>query len=148
MAKIWIGTIKEGKIVYEPTVQANQNDYCKTHEGKKVRTEVLESLRTAPQNRALHLWYTQVAEEFNNAGYSVQIVLKEKIDLDWTGDMVKELLWRPAQEAILKKKSTTDLKKSEDIDKVWEHLNRHIGQKFEIHVPFPHYEDKDQAIML
>jgi hypothetical protein len=50
---------------------------------------------------------------------------------------VKELLWRPAQKAILRKKSTTELFKIEDIDKVWEHLNRHLGEKFGLHVPFP-----------
>jgi hypothetical protein len=149
MAKIWIGTIKEGKIVYEPTVQANQNDYCKTHEGKKVRTEVLESLRTDVQNRALHLWFTQVATELDNAGWSVQEVLKEAMEIDWNPGLVKEILWRTAQEKILHKKSTTDLKKQEDIDKVYDHLCRHLGQKFFIEVPpFPHYEDKDEAIML
>lgn len=73
----------------------------------------------------------------NSAGYSVQLVLAQKMDLDWTPQLCKELLWRPAQKAILKKKSTTELGKSEDIDKVFEHLNRHIGEKFGLHVPFP-----------
>lgn len=96
--------------------------------------------RTDTQNRALHLWFTLLAEELNNSGYTVQLVLKEKIDLDWDSGKVKELLWRPAQIAILGKGSTTELSKQMDIDKVWEHLNRHIGEKFGIHVPFPHQE--------
>lgn len=94
-------------------------------------------LRTLSQNAALHLWFMWLATELNLAGYSVQLVLKEKMDLDWSPDMIKELLWRPAQKAILKKKSTTELKKIEDIDKVYEHLNRHLGEKFGVHVPFP-----------
>jgi len=67
----------------------------------------------------------------------VQLVLKEKIGLDWDKDKVKTLLWHPAQQAILGKKSTTELSKQEDIDKVWEHLNRHVGEKFGVHVEFP-----------
>ena len=93
--------------------------------------------RTLKQNSALHLWFNLLAKELNDSGYTVQLVLKEKVDLDWDGDKVKELLWRPSQKAILKKKSTTELRKIEDMDKVWEHLNRHLGQKFGVHVPFP-----------
>ena len=97
--------------------------------------------RTFAQNSALHLWFNLLADELNDGGFPVQLVLKEKIDLDWDGRKVKELLWRPAQFAILGKKSTTELKKIEDIDKVFDHLNRHIGSKFGVYVPFPH-EDK------
>ena len=93
--------------------------------------------RTEQQNRALHLYFQLLADEFNNAGYTVQLVLSKKMDLDWTKDGVKELLWRPAQQAILGKKSTTELNKQEEIDLVYEHLNRHISEKFFIHVPFP-----------
>jgi hypothetical protein len=57
--------------------------------------------QTAQQNRALHLYYEHLAKELNAAGYTVQLVLKEKIDLDWQPSMVKELLWRTAQTALL-----------------------------------------------
>lgn len=102
------------------------------HCNKEIRTQ-----RTLTQNASLHLWYDLVADELNNAGYTVQLVLKEKVDLNWDGEKVKELLWRPAQQAILGKKSTKDLKKTEDIDKVFDHLTRHLGEKFGLHVPFP-----------
>jgi regulator of replication initiation timing len=97
----------------------------------------IEKPRTGQQNRALHLFFTLLADELNDAGYTVQLVLKEKIDLDWDAHKIKELLWRPAQEAILQKKSTTQLKKQEDIDKVYDHLVRHLGEKFNIFVEFP-----------
>ena len=101
----------------------------------KVKTE--RSLRTEQQNRALHLYFEQVAEALNDGGYTVQFVLKEKVEVDWDKDMVKDLLWRTAQQAILKKVSTTELAKQEDIDKVYDHLNRHLGEKFGIHVEWP-----------
>ena len=93
--------------------------------------------RTPTQNNALHLYFELLAEELNQAGYTVQLVLKEKMDLDWDKEKIKELLWRPAQHAILGKKSTTELSKQMDIDRVYDHLNRHISEKFGIHVGFP-----------
>lgn len=93
--------------------------------------------RTEKQNNALHLYFMWLATELNLAGYTVQLVLKQKMDLDWTPAMCKELLWRPAQQSILKKKSTTELSKQQDIDVVYEHLNRHLSEKFGLHVPFP-----------
>lgn len=104
--------------------------------------------RTSQQNRALHKYFELLAEEFNNAGYSVQLILSQKMDLNWDGQMVKDLLWRPAQQALLRKKSTTELSKQQDIDKVYEHLNRHISEKFFIHVPFPHAEVGEDDYML
>lgn len=93
--------------------------------------------RTQKQNDALHLYFTWLAQSLNEAGYTVQLVLKQKMDLDWTPAMCKELLWRPAQEAILQKKSTTDLDKISEIDMVYDHLNRHLSEKFGLHVQFP-----------
>jgi len=97
----------------------------------------MEKTRTETQNSALHLYFSHLSDELNNAGYTVQLVLKEKMDLDFTPSSVKELLWRPAQQAILGKKSTTELSKFEDIDLVYDHLNRHISEKFKIHVAWP-----------
>lgn len=96
--------------------------------------------RTDQQNKALHKYFELVADELNSAGFTVQLVLKEKMDLDWQPSMVKELLWRTAQQALLGKSSTTELRKQEDIDRVYDHINRHLSEKFGLHVPFPSHE--------
>jgi len=67
----------------------------------------------------------------------VQLFLKHAVDLDWRKESCKELIWRPIQQALLQKKSTTELEKVWDIDEVYEHLNRHLGQVFGINVPWP-----------
>ncbi len=109
----------------------------KKHEGSEVMITLLKGKRTEQQNKALHVYFGLLADALNEAGYTIQYTLKHKIDLDWSPDSVKELLWRPAQKAILKKKSTKALKKHSDIDKIYDHLNRHLGEKLGIHVPFP-----------
>lgn len=101
--------------------------------------------RTNDQNSALHLWYSMVADTLNQGGYTVQSVVNQAIDIDWNGRLVKELLWKRAQERITGKKSTTELDKSQDIDLVYDHLCRHLGEKFGIEVPpFPHDPDKNK----
>lgn len=121
-----------------------QHRLRKLKDGQKVSVEIHvkgeKALRTEQQNRALHLYFDQLADALNEGGFTVKIVLKEKVDIDWSKDLVKDLLWRSAQQAILKKDSTTQLNKQEDIDKVYEHLNRHLGEKFGIHVGFPSHE--------
>lgn len=101
--------------------------------------------RTYTQNRALHKYFELLADELNGAGYSVQLFLKQAIDLDWSKNSVKELIWRPVQKAMIKKGSTTDLDKVSDIDLIYEHLNRHLGQEFGLHVPWPHRLESDEA---
>lgn len=105
-----------------------------------ISTKGKRALRTEQQNRALHLYFDLVAKELNDGGYTVQKVLREKLELSWTPEFVKDMLWRPAQMALLRKESTTQLSKQEDIDTVYDHLNRHLGEKFGIHVGFPSHE--------
>ena len=99
-----------------------------------------EKQRTQQQNRALHLWFRHLAEELNAAGLDMRATLKPEISIPWTGETIKDFLWRPVQKAQLKKESTTELTTSE-IDVIWETLNRHLGEKFGVHVPFPSIEE-------
>jgi hypothetical protein len=94
----------------------------------------------------MHLWFEMLANELNDAGLPMQKVLKPTIDIDWTPISIKEYLWRPVQEAMLKKHSTTELTKNE-VTKVFEILNRHLGEKFGIHVPWPHDPEKDHPFI-
>lgn len=98
-------------------------------------------LRTLTQNRAFHLYFTMVAVQLNNSGLYINKLIKEekyKADIDWSGNLVKEQLWKPIQNAILDKKSTTQLEKAE-VDRVYNTLNRYLSG-MGISVPFPNRE--------
>lgn len=107
---------------------------------KKMPTE--EKIRTAQQNRALHLFFQLLADELNEAGLDMRKVLKPGIDIPWTKTSIKEFLWRPVQEAALGKKSTRQLLKQRDIDLIYDTLTRHLSQIFGISVPFPSIENE------
>lgn len=96
--------------------------------------------RTILQNKSLHLYLRLLSEALNDAGLDMKKVLKPTIAISWNEKNAKEYLWRPVQEALLLKKSTTELT-TDEIDKVYQELNRHISEKFGIHVSFPSEED-------
>ena len=98
--------------------------------------------RTEQQNRSLHLLFRMLAEELNLAGLDMRKTLKPDIDIIWTDKSVKEYLWRPIQKAMYQKKSTTELNKQEEIDKIYEVICRHLADKFGFECPpFPSIEN-------
>ena len=104
-------------------------------------------MRTIQQNRALHLYFTQLAQELNDAGLDMRKTLKPEIAIPWSPETIKEYIWRPVQMAQLRKQSTTELT-SNEITKIWETLNRHLGESFGVYVPFPSEEsliDKNET---
>ena len=96
--------------------------------------------RTSQQNAALHLYFELVDEALNNAGYGVQTVLKKTMEISWSKSLVKDLLWRHAQNKLLDKRSTTMLT-TKDIDKVYDELNRFLSEKFGITEAFPSLDE-------
>ena len=102
------------------------------------------SKRTEQQNKALHLYFTQIAEALNHEGYDVRLVLQviaEKgVDFMWSPALVKEILWRKIQKKYLDKHSTTELDSIGEITEIYDMLNKFISENFQIHVPFPSIE--------
>ena len=101
-----------------------------------------ENPRTSAQNRAIHLFFTQLADALNDAGFDMKKTIQ--MDIPWTGYGVKEYIWRPTQEWLFGKKSTTELT-SKDIDKLYEVINRAIGERTGVHVAFPSRYEESQG---
>lgn len=101
--------------------------------------------RTPQQNNALHKYFELVAKSLNEAGYDLKAVLgkmKEGIEIAWTKEMVKEILWKEIQRIMFSKPSTTELNKQKEIDQIHEVLNRFLGERLHIeYIPFPSEEN-------
>ena len=91
-------------------------------------------MRTIKQNSAMHKYFALLSSKLNEAGLTIVKVLK--IDVEWTPDSIKNELWRPIQKSVLEKESTKKLTKGE-ITKVYDVLNRSLGKKLGVNVPFP-----------
>ena len=106
----------------------------------EIKSIMEEKRRTVQQNKALHVMFELLAKELNNNGLDMRKTLKPGVEIPWSKASVKEYLWRPIQKAQVNKDSTTDLT-TKEVDEIFETINRHIGEKFGIHVPFPSIED-------
>lgn len=95
--------------------------------------------RTESQNKALHLYFTQLAEMLNQSGLDMRKVLKPSINIPWTAKSIKEHLWRPIMKIQLGKDSTTELTTKEIVE-VYDVINKHIGEQFGISIEFPSQE--------
>ena len=97
--------------------------------------------RTDQQNKALHLYCELVAAALNDAGLSMEQVLQNfTMEVEWTKDSVKEIIWRTAQRRFLGKTSTTELNKHDDITRVYEIVNRFLAKLGIESIPFPSHE--------
>lgn len=93
--------------------------------------------RTDQQNKALHKWYELKADQCRQAGVSPRMAFEKTIELEMTPEIMKEI-WRSVQKALYGKKSTTELKKSGEIDELVDHLNRFFAREFFLEeTPFP-----------
>lgn len=100
--------------------------------------------RTIPQNNSLHLYLTLVADELDKRGFTMQDVVKaiRRAEIRPTMDAMKAVVWKPLQLIITGKESTTQIKTG-DVDRVYETMNKWLGDNFDgIHVPFPNDEEK------
>jgi len=103
--------------------------------------------RTTQQNKALHLFFRQLAAVINEAGLDLTEVLTPAVNVMATEENVKEVLWKPLQKVLLNTKSTTELLKQEEIDKVYDVLNKHFAENFLLTIPpFPSWENEDAKV--
>jgi len=98
--------------------------------------EYVKSKRTLRQNDSLHLYFSLLSQELNAGGWDMKKVIRQEVDIPWSPQTVKEYLWRPLQKAQLDKKSTTELETT-DIDLIYDTLNRVIGERTGVFIPFP-----------
>lgn len=101
--------------------------------------------RTTLQNRSLHLYFTLLAKELNQAGLDIAVVLEKTADVTWTPILIKEILWRGLQKSATLKESTTELTTVE-VQEVYEILNRFLGEKWGVHVPWPNETQTTQYL--
>ena len=95
-----------------------------------------KALRTAQQNKALHLWFKMLAEALDAAGFDMTKTLEHKAEIPWSGVSVKEYLYRPVMDAVKQKKSTTKLD-TKEVSEVVDIVSRHVSNITGVFVPFP-----------
>ena len=102
----------------------------------------LAEARTSRQNRALHLLFEKVAKALNERGFSAHDIISQKVEMFWTPVIIKEL-WKKLEKSMYGKTSTTQLRKTEEIDKIYDVFNKMLTERThgEVSIPFPSIEE-------
>ena len=82
-----------------------------------------------------------LADALNGAGLDMRKVLKPSVDIPWTKDSIKELMFKPIAKAMFNVDSTTELD-TKQISEVYEVMNRHTQEKLEVGIMWPHEEER------
>lgn len=114
-------------------------DFVLKAKDQSIDIKIHKSTRTSRQNRALHLYFDLLSEALNDGGFDMRVTIEKDVEIPFTPGTVKSHLWKPIMEAYLEKSSTTELKTNE-ISEVFEILNRHIGERTGVHIPFPNFD--------
>lgn len=77
-------------------------EICQNHRGITFQVELkMLKFRSGQQNKALHLFCSMIAEEFNKNNMFFKFSCGEfELNLDWTMELVKEQLYKPFAVAL------------------------------------------------
>ncbi|MGB1317127.1 MAG: hypothetical protein ACPG5W_02910 [Flavobacteriales bacterium] len=103
------------------------------------KAEKEQKQRTIQQNKAMHKYFSLLAEALNDSGKDMKKVLKPGVDIPWTTESVKNHLWRPIMGIMQGVESTTE-QSTKDPQEIYEVLNRHIAQNHGVQVDWPSNE--------
>lgn len=106
----------------------------------KIKPEDITTIhgkRTLQQNKAIHLWLTQLSKALRENGITMQMVLKPGTEIWSTPYLLKELVFKPVMKALFGKKSTTELKSVGEIEDIIDVIDKAIGERGGVSVPFP-----------
>jgi len=105
-------------------------------QGKKILYYIKDTTRSDRQNNAMHLWFRQIAEGLNDAGYWVRHPFSDKLEIPFTEVLVKETLYKPIIHSMYDKASTGKLTPKELSDAA-EVLIRWLSEHKGVYIPFP-----------
>ena len=129
----------EVSIVVESNSQQEARQSIESLGLKVNEVRLLDNHRTDQQNRALHKFFSLLADELNEKGLDMRTLIRQKIEIQWTPYNVKEYLWKPLQKQLTGKESTKKLDKTEEINLIYNNLNRILIERTKGEVKFPSF---------
>ena len=128
-----VATMKGGRLI---PLDLFADDIAEIQDGAMVQVFIEQSkpekIRTIKQNRSMWKWAKNMADALNASGFDKRkfyeaVLSKGGQDLPWSKESVIDDLWRPYQEAITGKKSTTKPSTSQYIE-IYDHVNHGVSR--------------------
>ncbi len=109
-------------------------------EGKERTYELMRPARTRKQNATLHLLFRNMARDLNDAGApDIPHPFNPTFRMSWTEDKVKELLFKPYCQHLMKTDKSSDLD-TKQLSEVMEALIDGVNQSVGVYTPIPQTE--------
>lgn len=110
---------------------------------KKMTQEIIKNKqRTIAQNNALHLFFEQLAQVLNEEGLEMGTILsKFVLDIPATKSNIKEMIWKPIEQAMFEKKSTKELT-TQEINQIYDVINKFFAERGIAIPQFPSLESQ------
>lgn len=105
-------------------------------EGKK-------NQRTLTQNSSMHVLFKQVSDQCLEKGVEMRDIVRDEIPIECTPENIK-WLWKRVQKGLFRKKSTAELKKTGEIDTVYDNFNKLIAERTKGEIEVPPFPAKKQ----
>jgi len=122
-----------------PADQDAKDWLLSSQEGDRLTLEAVsrEEVRTTQQGKAIEVYCRLLADALNAAGYDMKAFpWRQGLDVPWTQSAIKERFWKPTQDAMLGKKSSTQLQPKE-VNVIYEAVDAAISDRTGVHVEFP-----------
>lgn len=97
--------------------------------------------RTPKQNNSLHKYLELLAEELNENGITLQLLLSKVPAISCTKENLKDELWRKFQKGLFGINSTRNIS-TVQTKEIYEETNKFVGENFGVHIPWPAEEEE------
>jgi hypothetical protein len=103
----------------------------------KFELKKVSNSRTSQQNRALHLYFSFVANELNELGLMFKYtgLRQNGLESRYTSNIVKNFIWRPIQISMFNIESTKDLT-TEQMNEIIDTITLFFGER-SVNIHFP-----------
>ena len=91
---------------------------------------------TGTQRNSVYLYCDLLANNLNDRGLDMVSTLQSGVEIPWCKDSVKKHIWAKIQQTKYENKSVNQLK-THEVSVIYDVINRHLSDKFGVHVPFP-----------
>tara|TARA_R110002051_G_C8600681_1_gene480360 strand:+ start:42 stop:446 length:405 start_codon:yes stop_codon:yes gene_type:complete len=109
---------------------------------KLVELKAVKTTRTGQQNKALHKYFTFIADELNELGMEFQYfgVSGKQLSMRYNATIVKDYFWRPIQQTLFEIESTSKID-TKQMNEVIDVITKFFSDKGVV-IPFPSLDIK------
>lgn len=107
--------------------------------------EKCNNKRTNPQNNSLHLLFKQISDECLAKGIEMRELVRDEVPIPCTPENIK-WMWKLLQYGMYGTKSTTELKRSKQIEAIYDTFNKILSERTQGEIILPSWPSMESLM--